>query len=30
MTNFMICAVPSPICNPSTSRRRCSIGSSVR
>ena len=26
MIVFMICAVPSPIWNPSTSRRRCSIG----
>lgn len=25
----MICAVPSPICRPSTSRRRCSYGISV-
>jgi hypothetical protein len=30
MTSFMICSVPSPICSPSTSRSRCSIGSSVR
>src|SRR5699024_3185695 len=30
MTSFMIWAVPSPICSPSTSRRRCSIGRSVR
>ena len=26
MMVFMICAVPSPIWNPSTSRSRCSIG----
>jgi len=30
MINFMIWAVPSPICRPSTSRSRCSIGRSVR
>lgn len=30
ITSFMICAVPSPICRPSTSRSRCSSGRSVR
>ena len=30
MISFMIWAVPSPICRPSTSRSRCSMGSSVR
>src|SRR5699024_8954565 len=30
MTSFMIWAVPSPICSPSTSRSRCSMGRSVR
>src|SRR5271163_3279204 len=26
--SFMICAVPSPICRPRTSRRRCAYGNS--